>query len=256
VSRHVIGAGAAATAQGVVAALWARITAVSPAPSPGVLLGVAALVTLLVATPGTWRRLRHAITIVHEAGHGVAATVTGRRLAGIRLHSDTSGLTVSVGRPRGFGMAVTLLAGYPAPSAAGVLVAWAVASGHAAVALWGALVLLVAVLVQIRNWFGLWSVLVSGVLVGLATWFLDPAWQAAAALAVAALLSIGGLRAAFELPGSRRRQVRSGSDADQLARITVLPVWFWLGVLLLLTLAGLLGSAWLLAAPHLPALLP
>jgi hypothetical protein len=153
-------------------------------------------------------------------------------------------------------MTVTLLAGYPAPSAAGVLVAWAVASGHAAAALWGALVLLVAVLVQIRNWFGLLSVLVCGLLVGLATWFLDPGWQAAAALAVAALLSVGGLRAAFELPGSRRRQARSDSDADQLARIGVLPVWFWLGVFLLLALAGLTGSAWLLAGPSLAPLLP
>ena len=42
-------------------------------------------------------------TIVHEAGHAVAALLTGRRLAGIRLHSDSSGVTVSVGRPRGPG---------------------------------------------------------------------------------------------------------------------------------------------------------
>ena len=31
---------------------------------------------------------------------GLVALAAGRRLAGIRLHSDTSGLTVSAGRPR------------------------------------------------------------------------------------------------------------------------------------------------------------
>src|SRR5206468_12401515 len=146
---------------------------------------------------------RHGITIVHEAGHGFAATSTRRRLTGIRLHSDTSGLTVSVGRPRGPGMVLTLAAGYPAPSAAGLLAAWAVGAGHAAAALWGALLLLVLVLVQIRNWFGLWSVLVSGVLVAAATWWLDPVWRMRIALALTALLLLGGLRAAVELGAAR-----------------------------------------------------
>ena len=237
---------ATALVERAIAILVARVLAVSPAPTPPVLLLVPALVALLVATPATWRRLRHGITIVHEAGHGLLATLTGRRLAGIRLHSDTSGLTVSVGRPRGAGMALTLLAGYPAPSAAGVLVAWAVAAGHAAAALWGALLLLAAVLVQIRNWFGLWSVLVSAAVVGAATWLFSPEWQAVVALAVAALLVLGGLRAAFELPASRRRDRRGASDADQLARITVLPAWLWLGLFLLANLAALAASAWLL----------
>ena len=38
-----------------------------------------------------------AVTIAHEGGHAVAALLTGRRLRGIRLHSDTSGLTLSAG---------------------------------------------------------------------------------------------------------------------------------------------------------------
>ncbi|WP_375388514.1 M50 family metallopeptidase [uncultured Amnibacterium sp.] len=231
---------------GVLAAVWARITATSPVPGALDLVAVTAVVVALLVLP-TWPRLRHGITIVHEAGHGVAATLTGRRLAGIRLHSDTSGLTVSVGRPRGPGMALTLLAGYPAPSIAGVLIAWAVASGHAAAALWGALALLALVLVQIRNWFGLWSVLVAGVLVGAATWFADPAWRMRIALALAVLLVAGGLRAALELPAARRRDGRS--DADQLAAVTRVPAGFWLLVLVLAGLAGVGGAGALLVAP-------
>lgn len=230
----------------VLGELWRRVIAVSPAPGALDVVGVVVVVGALLLLP-TWPRLRHAITIVHEAGHGLAATLTRRRLAGIRLHSDSSGLTVSVGRPRGPGMAITLLAGYPAPSAAGVLVAWAVASGHAAAALWGALVLLLLVLVQIRNWFGLWSVLVAGAVVGTVSWFADPAWQMRAALAVAALLVLGGLRAAVELPAARRRD--GASDADQLARTTRVPTGFWLLVFVLAGLAGVAGAGALLVAP-------
>jgi hypothetical protein len=230
----------------LLAELWRRVVATSPAPAAIDVVGAVVIIGALLLLP-TWPRLRHAITIVHEAGHGLAATLTRRRLAGIRLHSDSSGLTVSVGRPRGPGMAITLLAGYPAPSAAGVLVAWAVASGHAAAALWGALVLLLLVLVQIRNWFGLWSVLVAGAIVGAVTWFADPAWQMRAALAVAALLVLGGLRAAVELPAARRRD--GASDADQLARITRVPTGFWLLVFVLAGLAGAAGAGALLVAP-------
>lgn len=235
-----------AAAGGVASDLWRRITAPSPEPAALDVVLVAVVVGALLLLP-TWPRLRHGITIVHEAGHGFVATLTRRRLAGIRLHSDTSGLTVSVGRPRGPGMVLTLLAGYPAPSAAGVLVAWAVAAGHAAAALWGALLLLLLVLVQIRNWFGLGSVLVAGALVGAATWFADPGWRMRVALAIAALLVLGGLRAAVELPANRRRG--GASDADQLARITRVPVGVWLLGFVLAGLAGVAGAGVLLVAP-------
>lgn len=232
-------------AASIAAEIWRRITAPSPAPAALDLVVVTVVVGGLLLLP-TWPRLKHAITIVHEAGHGFAATITRRRLAGIRLHSDTSGLTVSVGRPRGPGMVLTLLAGYPAPSVAGVLVAWAVSEGHAAVALWGALGLLLLILLQIRNWFGLWSVLLCGVLVGAVTWFADPAWRMRAALALAALLVLGGLRAAVELPAARGRG--GGSDADQLARVTRLPVGLWLFVFVVVALAGATGAGALLVA--------
>ncbi|MDQ1512885.1 MAG: hypothetical protein QOC59_727, partial [Microbacteriaceae bacterium] len=188
------------------AALLARVSAVSPPPGAVDVLTVAAAVLAAVGLPAVWPRLRHGVTLMHEAGHGFAATVTRRRLAGIRLHSDTSGLTVSVGRTRGPGMVLTLAAGYPAPPAAGLLGVAAVAGGHASAALWGALLLLAAVLVQIRNWFGLWSVLVSAAVVGAATWLLDPGWQMRIALGLAGVLLAGGLRAALELPGARRRE--------------------------------------------------
>jgi hypothetical protein len=235
----------------VLTAILARVVARSPAPGPLDDLVVGLVVAAAVLWHPVWRRLRHGITIVHEAGHGVAATATRRRLAGIRLHSDTSGLTVSVGRPRGPGMVLTLAAGYPAPCAAGVLASWAVGAGHAALALWGALLLLVLVLVQIRNWFGLWTVLVSGGLVAAATWWLDPVWRMRIALALTALLLLGGVRAAVELGAARRRDRRGTSDADQLARITVLPGGAWTALFVLAGLVALGAGVLLLAPPGL-----
>jgi hypothetical protein len=234
------------------AAVVARVVAVSPVPTVADVAAVSVAVLAGVGLPVGWPRLRHGVTIVHEAGHGFAATLTRRRLAGIRLHSDTSGLTVSVGRTRGPGMVLTLAAGYPAPPVAGVLGVAAVAWGHAAAALWAALVLLAAVLVQIRNWFGLWSVLLSAALVGAATWLLDSAWHMRIALALAGVLLVGGLRAAVELPGSRRRERARTSDADQLARITALPAPVWVGVFVLTALAALAGAAAMLAPAFRP----
>lgn len=228
-----------------VGALVARVIAPTPLPSALETGLIAALVAAAVLIPASWRVLRHGITIVHEAGHALAATLTGRRLAGIRLHSDTSGLTVSVGRPTGPGMVATLLAGYPAASFAGIAVAWAVGSGRASAALWASLLVLVLVLVQVRNWFGLWSVLVAGITVAAATWLLDPAWQTRIATVLSGVLLGGGLRAILELPAARRRG-RPGSDADQLARITRVPGWIWVGLFGLVGVLAPFAAGWLL----------
>ena len=54
--------------------------------------GLVALVA--VANRRIWRISRNVVTIAHEGGHAMIALLTGRRLDGIRLHSDTSGVTV------------------------------------------------------------------------------------------------------------------------------------------------------------------
>lgn len=239
-------------------ALWARISAESPALDPVVVAGCLLAALVVVVFSPVWRLARHSITIVHEAGHGFAATLTGRRLSGIRLHSDTSGVTVSVGRPRGIGMALTLLAGYPAPAFVGLGAASLIGIGHATGVLWAVLALLVLVLIQIRNWFGLWSVLVVGTLVFAATWLLDPFWQAVVATTLAGFLLAGSLRATLELQTSRRHEGagrgRGDSDADQLARLSGVPGLVWVGVFLSLALLCAAGGVVLLL--RLPVILP
>jgi hypothetical protein len=193
-----------------------------------------------------WGVTRHLGTIVHEAGHAVVALLTGRRLSGIRLHSDSSGVTISVGRPRGPGMVAMLAAGYPAPALFGLGFALVLDSGRVALVLWLLVALLAGMLMLVRNWFGLWTVLASGLVVFAVTWWLPSSAQTAFAYAVTWFLLLTGVREVVDLISVRRqrrgRPGARGTDADQLARITHLPAAVWVGTFLLVSVAALGGG--------------
>ncbi|WP_425569005.1 M50 family metallopeptidase [Nonomuraea salmonea] len=109
-----------------------------------------------------WQVSRGLITIAHEGGHAVMALLTRRKLEGIRLHSDTSGVTLTRGRPTGPGMVLTAMAGYVAPPLLGLGAAWLTEQGHITLLIWGVLLLLVCMLLLIRNLYGALILLVTG----------------------------------------------------------------------------------------------
>src|SRR4051812_24622274 len=223
---------------------WDRVTAVVPDLPTSVLLGSAAVAALLVLSPALWRITRNAVTIAHEGAHGVVALAAGRRLSGIRLHSDTSGLTVSAGRPSGPGMVLTCAAGYIGPGLVGLGAAALLGGGYAVGLLWALLALLALLLVQIRNWFGLWSVLVNGAVIFAATWWLPQQGQAAFAAVGTWFLLLAAPKAVVELQRARRRRSAPDSDADQLAALTRVPALLWVGLFLLVDLGALALAAW------------
>lgn len=229
--------------------VWDRVLAEQPAPSGLVVAAAGLVAALLVLSPGAWPVTRHVVTIVHEGAHGVAAWLTGRQLAGIRLHSDTSGVTVSRGRPSGPGMVLTAAAGYPGPALLGLLAAWLLGAGHAVAVLWLLLLLLALLLLQIRNFFGLWSVLVTGLVVFVVSWQAPEEWQSAFAYLVTWFLLVAAPRPVLELQAQRSRRRDAQSDADQLGRLTVLPGTAWVGVFALLTVGALALGGWVLLAP-------
>ena len=201
----------------------------------------------LVAVPQAWRLTRHVVTIAHEGAHGVAALVTGRSLAGIRLHSDTSGLTVSRGRPRGPGMVLTAFAGYVGPALLGLGAAYLLHRGHPLAVLWLAVALLALLLLQIRNFFGLWSVGVAGLGVFAVTWWGSADLRSWVAYAGTWFLLLAAPRPVLEMQVLRHRGRARTSDADVLARLTHLPGLAWVGVFLVVTVGCLLvGAGWLL----------
>jgi hypothetical protein len=207
-----------------------------------VALAAAAVAAAAVLSPLAWRVLRHVVTIAHEGGHLAAALATGRRLGGVRLHSDTSGLTLSSGRPRGPGMVLTAFAGYVAPSLLGLVLALVVSSGRTTASLWAVTGLLAALLLQVRNAFGVLSVVVTGAALVVVGRYGDADVKAAVAHALAWFLLLAGPRAVLELQRSRRRGRARMSDADQLARLTGLPGLVWVGIFLGVTLAALVAG--------------
>ncbi|MFG3709907.1 M50 family metallopeptidase [Micromonospora sp. NPDC049460] len=229
--------------------LWDKLFAAQPDPPPLLVLLTAAVALLVVSTRLPWRVARNAVTIAHEGGHALVALLTGRRLHGIRLHSDTSGLTLSAGRPTGPGMILTLLAGYVAPPLVGLAGAWLLGGNRITLLLWVAVALLLAMLVMIRNVFGVLSLLVTGGVVLAVSWYATPQVQAAFAYTGVWFLLLGGVRPVVELQRLRSRGRMPASDADQLAGITPLPAFFWVTVFALVNLVVLGVGALLLAGP-------
>jgi hypothetical protein len=196
------------------------------------------------------------ITIAHEGGHALVSVLSGRRLDGIRLHTDSSGVTYSRGRRRGPGLVATAAAGYVTPSLLGAGAAALLAARHQTAMLWVSLVLLAATFLAVRNAFGAVAVLATAAAVFAVSYFASAAVQAGFAYLAAWFLLLGGLRPVLELP--RRRPSRPGrpsrasrpgrgpSDADQLARLTGVARGVWVTLFVLVSLAALAVGARLL----------
>ena len=230
----------------VLSQIWERATATQPAPEPAVVLAVALVALALVLIPRAWSLTRHLVTISHEGGHALVAVLTGRRLMGIRLHADTSGVTLSRGKTTGPGMVAMLAAGYLAPAVAGLGAALLLASGHSLALLWLAVGWLSLMLLQIRNAYGLLVLLVCGVGAGLASWYLAGTTMSLLAYLLTWLLLLAAPKPVLELMRQRRRGRARGSDVDQLTRLTRVPALLWETFFLLANLAGLVVGVFVL----------
>ncbi len=238
----------------VVRRVWLEVVSTQPAPTQAQ-TWVAVLAALaVVALPVTWRRTRVVVTVAHEGAHAAVAVLCGRRLAGVRVHTDSSGLTLSRGRPRGPGMVATAAAGYPGPALLGLAAALLLGTGRALAVLWLAVLLLAALLAWVRNAYGLLAVGAALALVGSVTWWAEPRWQSALAYVGCWFLLLGATRATLELAAARRtargrsrRRRRGGtSDPDVLARLTPVPAWAWVALFLLLDTGAIVAAGRLL----------
>ena len=235
--------------------VWDRVAGSQPQP-PAWVVGLTALVALaVVLNTESWRLTGKVITIAHEGGHALVSVLSGRRLDGIRLHSDSSGVTYSRGKRTGPGLVLTAAAGYVMPPLLGAGAAWLLAERHLTAMLWLALVLLAATLLAIRNLFGGLAVLATAGGVFAVSYYAAPAVQAGFGYLAAWFLLFGGLRPVAELargslgsPGRRQRWTR-GSDADQLARLTGAPAGLWITLFMLVALAALVVGVVLLVPP-------
>ncbi|GAA1091044.1 M50 family metallopeptidase [Nocardiopsis composta] len=222
------------------------------APQWWLVLATGIVALALVSTGGPWRLARNVVTIAHEGGHALVALASGRQLTGIRLHSDTSGVTVSRGRPDGIGMILTVFAGYIAPSVVGLFGVLFLLNNRITALLWISIILLAAMLLLIRNFYGVLSVVGTGALVFGVSWFTPEEVQAVFAYFFTWFMLVAGVRPVFELQAQRRRQPSPHSDADQLHRLTGVSGTVWVMVFGAVNLGALALGVWLLwnsAAP-------
>ncbi|MGO1548551.1 MAG: M50 family metallopeptidase [Nesterenkonia sp.] len=247
-------------------AAWEFVTerfTVTADPDPAAVVVVAVVVVLVTGVPQIWRISRQAATIVHEMGHVFAAWLSGRRVAGIRLHSDTSGMTLSRGRPRGPGMLITALAGYPAPGLLAVGLVALAAAGQAGAALTVYQAVMVLALLLSRNLVGILSCVISVTATGVIWWSNDPVVVTYTVVALSVFYAVAGVRGtldlwAVHLRGLRGRSSRRHAYAKQQARTTdaaraaeawgplALPAALWLVAFLLISLASAAAVFWLL----------
>ncbi|MGW6503194.1 M50 family metallopeptidase [Nonomuraea angiospora] len=226
--------------------LWAHLIKVQPDPDPWV-VGVSALAAfVLVGFRMPWQVTRGLITIAHEGGHALMALVTRRKLEGIRLHSDTSGVTLTRGRPTGPGMVLTALAGYVAPPLLGLAAAWLTEMGHITLLIWSVLLFLVCMLLLIRNLYGALILLATGGAVFALIMYAPAEVQQVVALVAVWILLFGGIRPIIELQRKRLRRQARDSDADQLARLTFLPGGFYVFFFFVVSVASAAFGAYLM----------
>jgi len=231
----------------LIAEVLRRAMAVQPPPAPVVVALAALIAGALVLPRAIWPYTRILVTITHEGAHGVAAVLTGRRLQGIRLHSDTSGLTVSSGRASGPGMITMLLAGYLGPAVVGLAAVALLIAGHSLGLLWLFVILLALLLVQIRNFYGFVLVVGCAVVLILVSWYLPATMQSGLAYVLTWTLLLAAPKPVLELIRQRRGGRAPHSDADQLATLTRIPGSVWAYAFLGINCAGLvLGSVLLL----------
>jgi peptidase M50B-like protein len=246
---------------------WERLAGTQPVPPVWTVAASAVAALLVVLNPRAWHLTRNAITIAHEGGHALISVLSGRRLEGIRLHSDTSGETVSRGRRTGPGMVLTAFAGYVTPPLLGAGAAALLAAHHVTLLLWVLLLLVAVTAVAMRNAFGVLAVFVTAVAISAVTWAGSASVQAVFGYGAAWFLLFGGVRPIVELARTRARRGRDlrgrprrgrwqASDADQLARLTGVPGGVWVCVFALVAVAAVVLGARLLipGSAHLPHL--
>ncbi|KAB1660160.1 M50 family metallopeptidase [Pseudoclavibacter chungangensis] len=190
---------------------------------PLALFGALAVGALLVLVGPVWKVVRLCVTLVHELGHAIVGVLVGRRFTGFVVRGDMSGHAVTSGKPTGFGRALSVWAGYPAPAILGAALAFAASRGWAAPVVFGVGVVLLLVLVRVRS-------LLTGVVVVVALastaalwWWRDDTVQTTVLIALAVVLVVGAWRHLAAVRADRG----SGSDPAVLAKLTRVPKGFW-----------------------------
>lgn len=185
---------------------------------------------------GTWpRRIASSLvvlaTAVHEAGHALAACLTGGGVWLIQVHTPDSGVAYTW-RPSRPSSVITTAAGYAAPPLAGLGAASLLARGHAPMVLAVTIAAMLLLLAVTRDVITLAAVVAIGGVAGAALYW-GPVWgQQVVAYGEAWLLLLSEAAGVWAILKPRlwpaRYEDREHDDADSLAGETGIPGLVWI----------------------------
>ena len=179
-------------------------------------------------------------TWVHECSHAVAVVLLGGTVASVTISPDTSGLTRSLMPASRLAQGIVASAGYLGASVVGCfLLSASRVERRAKPILWsiGAFMLVTLVL-WIRNPFGAFVV----VAWALALFLL--AGKRAARGAAGFFISVLAIQVALNAVFNIRELflVHGPSDAQTMARLFLVPYWFWAGLWMAISVAMLVST--------------
>lgn len=195
-----------------------RIGQIQPRLPAGTALGIGLACLIVVAFPVTWSFIRYFNTMAHEGSHAVTRSLLGFTIAGVWLWAkDANGLTAPKERVPSVASG---LIGYLGPSLFGLAAAKLISIGHSVAVLWLTLALLVLLVAQVRNVFGIFVVVVAGYVVYVFARYGTVARETMAAYGIAWLLLLSGVKVvAMHWDGA--------GDAENLkAQTDIMPVVF------------------------------
>jgi hypothetical protein len=181
-------------------------------------------------------------TWVHESGHALMTLIVGGRVTAITIQPDTSGLTTSLIPSGRVARGLVASSGYLGAAVVGCLL-----MASTRVEKWAHTILLtlsagmlVTIVLWMRNLFGVIVVLAWSIaLMTLA--------RKAAASVVQFFLSLLAIQVALDAVYDIRTLFligRNQSDAATMARIFVLPAWFWAATWMIMSVGMLAATLW------------
>lgn len=190
------------------------------------------LVFIAFLIEGIWRLARHISVIAHEGAHVVAGWSVGHRVTSVKLNRDATGETTTRGPGGRFRSVIIGFAGYLGPSLFGLAAAFLIALDQITIVLALALACLAIILILIRNFFGIISVVLNGAVIYLVLRYGKPEAQAVAACALSWVLLFAGVRWVL-IHGT------GAQDAIILKQATHIPRFVWVILWLMITVAAL-----------------
>ncbi len=224
-----------------------------PGRNARLVLVLSALATLVLYAVPYGRLLAYPLillsTFAHEMGHGAAALVSGGHFTSMMLYADASGLAHTRGSFGRLASAAVSAGGLVGPSllAAPLFVASArPLVARAALFVLGASCLAAAALF-VRNGFGVFFVLASGLLCLVIALKMRPraSQLACAVVAVQLALSVFSRGDYLFVQSAQTGGGAAPSDVAQIAEALFLPYWFWGGLCGAISVLVLVLGGWL-----------